>query len=345
MSAGNRTATLFVPLTLLGLLIGCGGGGSFLYFDGSPYPYTPSGQTQGTGPTTTGTTSGGNITGESGGFIDPCSETQQNKFIRISMRNASPDYVHYFLILVAYVDTDERRGAVCPDDISLYTSNGYVSVPDGRAVELGNFCIVGPAVYYYHENGQFRGASGVGTSSLASAIAPAQGSSATYDAFFNSAGASLPVPEIILFHNPGTGEGAALKISENETSPCSATTVTTADPDCQQDAFYYVDEDDRLVGSTALGFGSGRRVPDEIQGTGCNCGLSNAPYAELALQELSASDVNGSSAYCSTFLRGGRIEFVFLREDTDPPFPQLVWRVTDSAGTRAHDFDARAGIP
>jgi hypothetical protein len=44
------------------------------------------------------------------------------------------------------------------------------------------------------------------------------------------------------------------------------------------------------------------------------------------------------------FFRGGRIDYVFLREDTDPPFPQLVWRVTDSAGTRAQDFDPRANI-
>ena len=115
--------------------------------------------------------------------------------------------------------------------------------------------------------------------------------------------------------------------------------VVTGDPECQQDGFYYVDDTDRIAGSAALGVGAGRRVPAEIQGTGCECLGSSLPFQALSL------NLSGQGAACNVFFRGGRIDYVFVRNDTDPPFPQLVWRVTDSNGARAHDFDSRANIP
>jgi hypothetical protein len=118
--------------------------------------------------------------------------------------------------------------------------------------------------------------------------------------------------------------------------------VGNADPDCNQDAFYYVDEFDMMIGSIdiELGFGAGRRVPSEIQGTGCACTGFQDPY-----QHLAPSGVAASSAACNEFLRGGRIEYVFVRDDTNPPYPQLLWRVTDQAGAEVHNFDPRANIP
>ncbi len=337
-------AVLGVGLAAVVATVGCGGGGAFSNFGGSPFLFVGGGSTT-SGPGASGRSTGGRV-GGAGGLLDPCNETQARKFVRISMRNQSSDYIHYFLVLIAFVQSPEYPdGAVCPDDVGLYTSFGYVSVPAGSARELGNYCIQGPALYYFHRNGQFRSSGGGGVS-LASAIAPAQGSGApTYDGFFTSAGALVPVPDLILFHNPGIGSGAALKISRSLVSPCSAGEQTgAADPPCRQDGFYYVDENDLLTGSRALGFNSGRRVPDEIQGTGCNCGLGNVPWAVLGASNLTAATVSGVPGLCNVFLRGGRIDFVFLRDDADPPYPQLVWQVTDASGSRAHTFDPRAGV-
>ncbi len=334
----RRGGRAFGLVTCAGLLAGCGGG-PLDPFGGNPFPYGGGGTV--TGPGTAGRTTGGITTG-AGGSADPCTLSQAQKLVRISMRNMdSTDYVHYFLVLIAFVNgTTYPNGAVCANDIAFYTAFGYTSVAEGSAVEFGNYCIQGPALYYFHRGGQFAGAGGTGASSLASAIAPAQGSTPTYDNFFGSAGAPVPVPNVILFHNPGTtAEGQALKISRNTTSPCSPGVVVSGDPDCQQDAFYYVDETDRISGSTALGLGSGRRVPSEIQGTGCQCAGQNAPFSSLALSGTAAS-----TAGCSQFFRGGRIDYVFVRDDRDPPYPQLLWRVTDSGGAMAHDFDPRAGI-
>ncbi len=345
---------LTLPVVLIGVVgwsvsTGCGGGagGPYDTFFGSPFTTFSGSTSTTTGPGSTGTTSGSDIPGTGSGTNDPCAETQSRKFVRISMRNLSSDYVHYFLIMIAYVNGDTYpNGAVCPDDVQLYTQNGYSQVNEGAQRTIGNFCITGPALIYYHQNGQFRRASGTGSVSnlLGSAIGPAQGSAPTYDNFFTSGGASLPVPDEIIFHNPGTGEGAALKVALNLLDPCATDGVQFATPPCQQDAFYYVDEDDRLVGSSALGFGSGIRTPDEIQGTGCGCGIGTEPAMVLAASTLSASDVSDNGGLCNAFLRGGRIQFAFVREDTDPPFPQLVWQVTDASGSQAHQFDPRANI-
>ncbi len=101
-----------------------------------------------------------------------------------------------------------------------------------------------------------------------------------------------------------------------------------------------MDQTDQLTGSTALGAGSGRRVPAEIQDTGCECQGINA-----AFQTLAPSTVSASQALCLEYFRGGRIDYAFVRNDTNPPFPQLVWRVSDANGARVHDFDPRANIP
>lgn len=335
-------AAAFGAVVLAGIwTLGCAGGSaSPLGIFGAPFPNTGANGV----PTTPGNT--GNIPG-GGGFggndrtnVDPCSETQSRKFIRISLRNGNPDdFVHYFLVLVAFVSSDMYpAGAVCPDDIELYTSFGYIEVAEGAQTEFGTYCIRGPALYYFHRAGQFRQTGGVGGSAFASAIPPAQGQQPTYDSFFSSAAPQVPVPNQILFYNPGTGEGAALKISRNGTAPCAVQFIGA--DDCTQDAFYYVDEADLLAGSTALGVGSGRRVPSEIQGTGCQCiGVDDA-FAALA-----PSRVTANSARCNEFLRGGRVEYVFLREDTNPPFPQAVWRVSDASGALVHDFDERANLP
>lgn len=308
----------------------------------------------------TGTTpppTGGATGGESGFFtggsrvnVDPCSESNARKFVRVSMRNQSPDdFIHYFFVAIAYVNGEQfPNGAVCPDDVDLYTSFGYSEVPEGVSQPFGNFCIDGPALLYFHEGGRFRSGGGVAGSRLASAIAPAQGTNATFDNFFGSGGVVVPVPNMIIFHNPGTGEGAFLKVSLNNTAPCADQVVVSGDPECQQDGFYYVDEDDRsTTGSVALGVGSGIRVPNEIQGSGCECSAfaTFGGRTFQVAQVLAPSGTAASNARCNEFLRGGLIEYVFVREDTDPPFPQLVWRVTDQTGAEVHDFDPRAGIP
>jgi hypothetical protein len=44
-------------------------------------------------------------------------------------------------------------------------------------------------------------------------------------------------------------------------------------------------------------------------------------------------------------LRGGRIDYVFVRDDVDPPYPQLLWRVTDGNGSVAHNYDPDSSVP
>lgn len=298
-----------------------------------------------TGTTTTNTTDTSTSTDtSSGGFfasggrenVDPCAESNARKFVTISLRNRSQDYVHYFLAFIAFVNTDTRSGAVCADDIGLYTDFGYQLIPDGSTREFGDYCVEGPALFYFHDNGSFRGG-GTGSASFASAIPPAQGNSPTYDSFFTAAGARVPVPDEILFHNPGTGEGAALQIAFINGSPCSSTLLVSTSQ-CSLDAFYYVDEQDLISGSTALGPGSGRRVPNEIQDTGCTLGFSEAFHS------LAPSGTTAATANDNEFLRGGRIEYVFIREDTNPPIPQLLWQVTDAGGGLVHEFDSRASL-
>lgn len=336
----GRTTLAGMVGFLATLTAGCGGVGSMLDVLGMPFPYV--GGTGGTtGPGTSGRQTGSTIGTGTSGFTDPCAEPQARKFIRISMRNYAEDHVHYFMVLVAYVNgTEYPEGAVCPDDVALYTSFGYTQVRAGESLPFGNLCIRGPALVYFHRSGQFRSTGGVSGSTLASAVGPAQGASPTYDNAFTSAGMMVPVPNEIYFHNPGTtSSGQALKVSRSRPAPCDTTIVSTADPDCQQDAFYYVDETDRITGSTALGSGSGRRVASDIQGTGCECRGLQAPRHVLAPSGRSAL-----AAGCDEFFRGGRIDFAFVREDTDPPYPQLLWRVTDASGATAHDFDVRANI-
>ena len=280
---------------------------------------------------------GNPFTGGGGaGLLDPCQESLSRKYVRITMRNSNPDdFIHYFVAFVAF-DYDavaNPEGAVCPADAALYTEFGYQRIADGSAVDFGKYRIPGPAYFYYHENGRFRSATG-GSAVTASAIPPAQGTSTpTFDTFFGSGGARVPVPNVILFHNPGGAAGGPLRISRN------------IQESCDQDAFYYVDESDRLAGNTSTGPGSARRIAREIQGTGCECpGVGVFLDAEGA-QSLIAPGTPIRNRNCNQFARGGRIEYVFLRQDSDPPVPQLVWRVSDSTGAVIQDFDSRVTVP
>ena len=340
-SIGRTTLCLTTALLVCAMLdSGCGGGSSYLQLVSGRTLFS---NYTGSSASTSGSGSSGSYfnTG-SRGAVDPCEETTNRKYIRISMRNLATDYVHYFLVLIAYVNGDTYTdGAVCADDIKLYTDFGYTEIPEEAELTFGNYCIRGPALLYFHKGGQFRGGgTGTGNSSLGSAIGPASGSSATYDNFFTSSGARVPVPNQILFHNPGTGEGAALQVYFYATDPCNDITNFSLNSDCDLDSFYYVDETDLMTGSTALGTGSGLRTPSEIQGTGCECSGFEDSY-----QTLAPSGTSASAARCYEFLRGGRIEYVFFREDTNPPFPQLIWRVTDQNGATVHDFDSSAPTP
>jgi hypothetical protein len=337
-------STLWLSCAVVACLAGAVGCGSMGGALGMLPGYAPFQESAGATPQSS---VGGPASGQSGFFetgvrssVDPCLEPEARKLIRISMRNLSSDYIHYFLVLIAYVNGEVYPdGAVCPDDVALYTSFDYQEIPEGAEQAFGNYCIRGPALVYFHENGQFQRGGGVGGARLASAIGPAQGTNPTYDNFFTASGARVPVPDLILFHNPNTGEGQALKISRNSPAPCDIL-VTAGDPDCEQDAFYYVSSDDVMAGSNALGRGSGRRTPNEIQGTGCQCTGFQDPY-----QHLAPSGTSPTNALCYEFLRGGFIEYIFVRDDREPPYPQLLWRVADESGNEVHEFDPRAGIP
>lgn len=345
MAAVRKLFGTMATATLAGTLffaLGCGGSSvsQLIGFLGTNPFLPPTGDGTGGGTGGTGGDSGF-FGGGAGPDIDPCNESQSRKFVRVVMRNQNPDdFIHYFFVAVARINGDTYPdGAVCPDDIGLYESFGYVQIPEGQTQIFGNFCFTGPSLVYYHRQGAFQGAAtGGGGANLASAIAPAQGTNPTFDSFFNASGAQIPVPNEIIFHNPGAGDGALLKVSINDLAPCDQT-VNVGDPDCLQDAFYYVDQSDLPSGSNTLGIGSFRRVPAEIQGTGCQVtGFQNPA------QVLAGSGDNASTAADNEFLRGGTITYAFIRDDQTPAIPQLLWRVTDSGGALAHDFDPRAGI-
>lgn len=338
--AGATAAVVGFAFGLSGLLggLGCGSGGSGWEFIGSPFPPAVGNANTGGGSNTNGrgTQNGGGIGG--GGSrtpVDACTQSQARKFVRISMQNRAEDFVHYFVIFIARIDVDgDGSGAVCPDDIDLYTDFGYQQINENAPVEFGSLCIEGPALFYFHQNGQFRVAGG----QLGSAMGPAQGSSPTFDRFFTSGGVPVPVPDEIIFLNPGSGEGQSLQVSRPVQSPC-ALISPAGDPICQQDSFYYVSESDEFSGTTQLGQGSGRRTAAEIQGTGCQCRGLNDPA-----QVLAPAGVTANNAQCNEFVRGGTITYVFLRDDQFPSFPQMVWRVTDAGGSVIQDFDDRAGL-
>jgi hypothetical protein len=324
--------------------IGCVGGSAFLL--GSPLRDGPFGSGTDGGTGTGGGGGTGVLGGGAGGVpLDPCDETLNRKFIRISMRNHNPDdFIHYFVGFIAFVNGDTYpNGAVCADDIELYTSFGYQQVPEGQLIAFGSYCIQGPALLYFHKNGQFRNA-GSGNASLASAIAPAQGSGTpTFDNFFTSSGAQVPVPNVILFHNPGGSAGAPLRVSRGDPAPCAGGFVINPAGDCAEDSFYYVDDQDLPSGSAALGSGSSRRVPSEIQGSGCQCPTAiQVSQAEQALIPPTTAIRNRS---CNGFARGGRIEYAFIRDDRNPPVPQLLWKVSDSSGSVIQDFDPSVDLP
>jgi hypothetical protein len=329
-------------MLLLGMLsvplAGCAGGSAALDWLGTSFRMGPRDASDTGGPTTSGVTTGSTLGGTGRTSSDPCGETQDRKFVHISMRNTSQDYIHYFFVMVAYVYGDRYPdGAVCPDDVDTYIANGYTTiVEDGEAIGFGNECIIGPALVYFHESGRFQSG---GSTGLASAIGPADESSATYDSTFTASGRRIPVPNWIWFHNPGTGEGRALHQAQTASTPCDVGVIETVDSNCEQDAFYYVDEYDNPVGSQAGTLSPYVRFPSEIQGTGCTCFGTDEAYAELA-----PSGATGASIRCNEFGRGGRIEFVFLNDSTEPPPPQLVWRVRDSSGAVVHDFDDRANV-
>lgn len=321
--------------------LGCNTIGSeALYYLGGVSPFTQFvGNSDGTGGGATGGDSGFFSGGS--GVTDPCLESLNRKIIRLSMRNLAEDHIHYFLILIAFENGETYpNGSACAEDADLYTSFGYERINAGTNRSIGNYCIEGPAFVYFHRAGRFSGGTS-STNSLASAIAPAQGTNATFDSFFTSSGAQVPAPNVILFHNPGTGDGANLSTVRFPNS-CADNIVTPILDDCTLDAFYYVDETDQIAGSNALGSGSGRRVPTEIQGTACECGALAGDFPAGA--ELAPPGVRSADVACNAFMRGGRVEFAFVRNDTTPPFPQLVWRVTDASGGEVHDFDSRAGI-
>lgn len=304
---------------------------------------------------TGGTTDGGTVGGDGGFFgggtggtgpTNPCDETLSRKFVRISMRNLNPDdFVHYFVGFVAFVNSETYpEGAVCPDDADLYTSFGYQAIAENQQVAFGTYCIEGPALLYFHRNGQFRNAGTGAGAPLASAIGPAQGEgTAFFDNFFTSAGAQVPVPNLILWHNPGGASGGSLRVSRGDPQPCAGGEFIGTFNECEQDAFYYVDDNDLPSGSATLGIGSSRRVPSEIQGTGCECpSIITLTQGE---QSLIPPTIAIRNRQCNTFARGGRIEYVFIRDDQTPPVPQLLWRVSDATGSVIQDFDSRVDVP
>ena len=185
-------AALTSMIVFLGMA-GCGSGGTVWQMFGTPYG-SSSGTTSSSSISSTGQTSGSQLGQSDRTHVDPCTETQARKFVTISMRNMTDDYIHYFFVAIAFVDVDQTDadapapffdntafldGAVCEDDVALYTQFGYSEIGADEYTSFGDYCVGGPALIYFHRNGQFRRSAGSDNTGLGSAIAPAQGSNPT----------------------------------------------------------------------------------------------------------------------------------------------------------------------
>ncbi len=132
-------------VTLVAAMAGCGAGGSPYSLFGSPFTNYV-GRT-GSGGNGTGIQIGGGNQLGSRDDSDPCTLDDARKFVSVSMRNYSTDYVHYFVVFIAFVRGDVYTdGAVCADDEALYLRNGYTKVNAGSQVTFGSYCLQGPVL-------------------------------------------------------------------------------------------------------------------------------------------------------------------------------------------------------
>ncbi len=283
---------------------------------------------------------------------------QTDRKIILTLRNEMTDrYVHYHLHLIAF------RKDVPIGDESRYEAFGYVRYPSG--VNFGCYTFTQDLFYYYHRNGQFRADITDSGSALRSGIAPATSASQPkLDPSFSNR--NVPLPSLILFHDPGTGP-----LPDAFDDDRGADTINPALDDatncgcdvCAQASWYYVTELDVPVG-IAPPCSAGRdpaamgryfRVPGETQDTVCDdCSslVATLPLAgteachwlhNTALNEAVWPQPAGAvgDVRCYEYYLGSVVTYTFTDDGTTTGLdanvlPSLKWEVRTLTGQIIH---------
>ncbi len=280
-----------------------------------------------------------------------------NRRLILKLQNETNTYVHYHLILIAF------RDDVVPGDEKRYTDAGYVRYPSGTSI--GCYSFTQDLFLYYHMNGRFRADINSTSSPLYSGIGPAASTAnPTVDAYWTQR--EIPVPSVILFHDPSPG---------NVPSPFSqGRSATTINPllddvtscvtctSCAQASWYYVQPND-LPNGFATTCSMGRdinaafryyRVPAETQDTACYDCIADS--ATVPLSQLTTAHWLHNSAVglgtgpraagnvvdvrCYEFYMDSIVTYTFTKQGnivsgTTAP-PSLVWDVRTRGGTIIH---------
>ncbi len=289
-----------------------------------------------------------------------------SRSIRLTLENQDPNrYIHYHLHLIAF------REDIPVGDESRYEAFGYEWFPAGVQFGCYNFSHARGLYYYYHEEGRFRANldnTNDSTNPVLSGIEPASPSSNSLDRFF--ADRVVPVPSLILFHDPGSSVPSQFnRLNRSNGISALVTSVLACAPTCfacSQPSWYYVTAADlpagQIPGSCA---GASRtditrflrffRVPAETQDNVCGeCAGLTTPFPAQdtsAAHWLQSTAVNAavypnpaqtpSNSDCFEYFIGAQVRYVFtnagdILPTTATPGPSLKWEVTTTSGDVIH---------
>jgi hypothetical protein len=278
------------------------------------------------------------------------------KLVLTLQNRVTTSYIHYNLILIAFRE-DVPVGQEGP-----YLSFGYVHYPVGTSI--GCYSFARDLFLYYHQNGRFSTDITNTGSPLLSAIAPAPSTSTPRaDSFFNSR--EIPVPSVILFHDPVSNVPMPFNAGRNATTinpTLSSITGCGTCTSCAQAGWYYVLSGDIpfglnpacSIGRNAAASGRYYRVPAEYQNTCCFDCISSSglvPITDLVtahwLHNTGVSSGgplgpgNPGDVRCYEYYLNGVVTYAFttLGNTSGPSFPpSLVWEVKTRQGIIIHPF-------
>jgi len=287
-----------------------------------------------------------------------------NRNIYLTLQNAVTDrYIHYHLHLIAF------REDVAPGDESRYESFGYRMYTSPQTIGCYTFpaTVARPLFYYYHQNGRFRteitDTSRPLLSGIQSAVSATQ---PRLDPFF--AGRVVPVPSLILFHDPRNTVPSPFDQNRNShtinSTLANVTNCTASCEICSRASWYYVTATDVPSGFPGLGCTRGRdpsdnsrilryfRVPAETQDTvcwDCSSAAGNLPpigvdtsavhwlHNTAVGQAVWPNPAGSTSLQCFEYYLGSFVTYTFTNAgDTAPagtsPPPSLKWEVRTPSG-------------
>jgi hypothetical protein len=281
-----------------------------------------------------------------------------NRNIVLTLQNAMTDrYVHYHLILIAFAED------IVPGDGSRYEAAGYVHYATGTSI--GCYGFAKDLYLYYHYNGKFRANISSTSSAMMAGIPPATSASQPrQDYYFINR--QMPIPSVILFHDPGSTVPSPFNSGRDSTTINPALDDVTSCVSCTRSAqasWYYVTANDVAIGNpTACSEGRNDvaailryfRVPAETQDTACFDCVGSAGMVPLAtlttahwMHNTAVGTTGGAQpagnptdCLCYEYYMDGFITYTFRNITGTTPgttaVPSLVWDVRSRTGTIIH---------